>query len=502
MNPGVDRFPRKRGLPGFHWHDPAHRIMLLVIALAVAARLFAIFASFPHLHWADESYKFFEPAHRMAFGYGLVVWEFRDGISSPVLPAMFATLWTLIAPVFDDPRAYVYTAQILLALLSIPGVIAVVRMGLCTSPTHALIAGVAAATWYEIVYYAGRPLSEAVATTALIVALSLASMPQQRLTRSRLMGIGAGLGVVLMLRIQLAPALLVAACLIGQLNFRERWWPMALGGAIPVVLFAGADWLYWGNPLASTLTNVQVQLLQNKASTFGVMPADWYLTSVATMWGKSAWPVLLVLVALRARASFLWIAVALVILATHSLVPHKEYRFIFPALACLIVTAAMGSADLVEKGRGWLPPRWGQVLVVGVMAAWIAVSVARPRSSAIRPHWTQSTELLQATLELPAIASLCGVLFKDFHVSNGGGYAYIRRKVPIYGFGITPPPASTDPYNAVVLKRASIPQASLPDFRLRACFGSRGDEDVCVLERAGACKHDPSLRSTLEDPQI
>jgi hypothetical protein len=474
--------------------------MLFVVLLAITARLAAIFASFPHLHWADESYKFFEPAHRMAFGYGLVIWEFRDGISSPVLPAMFAALWTLIASVLDGPQATIYAAQVLLALLSIPGVVAVVRMGLRTSCTHGLIAGVVAATWYEIVYYAGRPLSEAVATTALIIALSLASMPQP--TRSRLMGIGACLGLVLMLRIQLAPALLVAACLIGRLSFRERWWPMALGGAIPVLLFAASDWLYWGNPVASTLTNVRVQLLENKASSFGVMPPDWYLTTVATVWGKAAWPVLLALIALRVRNSFLWIAVALVILATHSLVPHKEYRFVFPALACLIVTAAMGSADLVEKGRAWLGPRWGRALVVGLAAGWIAVSVARPSSNALRPHWTQNTELLQATLELPAISSLCGVLFRDFHVSNGGGYAYIRRKVPIYGFGITPVPASTEPYNAVVLKRASIPQVSLPNFQLRACFGSRGDQDVCVLQRPGACRHDPTLRSTLDDPNI
>ena len=93
------------------------------------------------------------------------------------------------------------------------------------------------------------------------------------------------------------------------------------------------------------------------------------------------------------------------------------------------------------------------------------------------------------------------MLFKDFHASNGGGYAYIHRKVPIYGYGVTPQPASTEAYNAVILKRTSIPQVS-SQFRLRTCFGSRGDEDVCVMEREGACKQDPSLRSTLQDPNI
>jgi hypothetical protein len=109
--------------------------------------------------------------------------------------------------------------------------------------------------------------------------------------------------------------------------------------------------------------------------------------------------------------------------------------------------------------------------------------------------------LLQATYELPRIESLCGVLFSDFGAAAGGGYAYIHRRVPIYGYGITRVPKTTDPYNAVVLKRSSIPQIQ-SQFRLRSCFGSGGDEDVCVAVRDGACKRDPSLRSTLEQPNI
>ena len=45
------------------------------------------------------------------------------------------------------------------ALGKVLGVAAVYRMGRRTSPTHALMAGLVAATWFELVYFAGRPLT-------------------------------------------------------------------------------------------------------------------------------------------------------------------------------------------------------------------------------------------------------------------------------------------------------------------------------------------------------
>jgi hypothetical protein len=42
-----------------------------------------------------------------------------------------------------------------------------------------------------------------------------------------------------------------------------------------------------------------------------------------------------------ARASALWIAVALVIIASHMAIPHKEYRFVFPVFACLALVVAV-----------------------------------------------------------------------------------------------------------------------------------------------------------------
>jgi Alg9-like mannosyltransferase family len=203
----------------------ADRTLLILLALAMAVRLAAIVA-FPSLHHPDENFQLFEQAHRIAFGYGIVPWEFRDGIRSPVLPYGLATLFWLGERAAGGPEGYLLVARAALAAVSLIGVAAVYRMGRKTSPTHAAMAALVAATWFELVYFAGRPLTEAVATTFLVVALSLASLPREHLGFRRLVAIGLCLGLALMLRFHLAPGL--------------RWWRS--GSVAPTCARAGSRW--------------------------------------------------------------------------------------------------------------------------------------------------------------------------------------------------------------------------------------------------------------------
>src|SRR5258708_33186769 len=66
--------------------------------------------------------------------------------------------------------------------------------------------------------------------SVLLVALSLATAPATLYTRRRLLTIGFCLALCLMLRVQLAPGLLVAAIWVGRTQWRERWLPLLLGG--------------------------------------------------------------------------------------------------------------------------------------------------------------------------------------------------------------------------------------------------------------------------------
>ena len=470
----------------------ADRTLLILLGVALLVRLAAIVA-FPSLHHPDENFQLFEQAHRIAFGYGVVPWEFRDGIRSPVLPYILAGLFRVGEPAFGGPQGYLLVARVTLAAVSLAAVAAVYRMGRRESPTHGLIVGLVAATWFELVYFAGRPLTEAVATTFLIVALALISVPPQLLTFRRLLAIGFCLGLCLMLRIHLAPGLLVAAAWAGRRDLRGRWWPMALGGAVPLLIFGVADWLYWGAPFHSYIATIRIDLIDGKASSFGIETPAYYLELLADSWA-GALPVMAALIVLRGRASALWIAVALAIIASHMAIPHKEYRFVFPAFACLALVAAMGSADLIAWLRRLMAPKASGALVAIAVALWAVTSVALAFTPGFSDEWFEARDLIEASFTLAGLPGLCGVLFYDDDWASTGGYAHLHRNVPIYALSDDQDTAreSTAAFDAIVLSRESIDDFA-PQFELRGCSGEGADDDTCIMVRPGTCTPMPEL---------
>jgi hypothetical protein len=375
-------------------------------------------------------------------------------------------------------------------------------MGLRTSRTHALIVGLVAATWFELVYFSYRPLTEAISSNFLIVALAVASRPPDKLTRRHLITIGFCLAVSLMLRIHLFAGLLFLAVWIGRFDFRNRWLPMALGGLPPIVAFGATDWLTWGSPFQSFARAIWINLVQGKSMTFGVRPKYWYLQRIYFSW-FNALPILIIFIAARARTSSLWLGVALSIIASHSLIPHKEHRFIFPALACLVVVAAMGSADFLEMTRGRLRPILAKCATACCAAIWIAISASLAFAPGFSQNWFRSRELIKTSFWLSEQPDLCGLLLYDIWWTSTGGYAYLHRDVPLYSLVFDHDLArrSIDAFNFIILRRASI-----ADFRTQfestRCTGEGALEDVCTIKRAGSCRRAPGLTPLLEQSRL
>ncbi|HET7848039.1 MAG TPA: hypothetical protein VFL51_03155, partial [Pseudolabrys sp.] len=414
------------------WYGRVDWLLVSLLAGAFLLRLASIL-SFPSLHHPDENFQLFEQAHRLAFGYGIVPWEFVTGIRSPVLPAVFAAVFRVSEPVVGGPEGYLIVARLLLALFSLAAVAAVYRMARRTSATHAMMAGLVAATWFELVYFADRPLTEAIATTVLLVGLSLASVPEKAFTRRRLVAIGLTLGLCLMLRVHLATGLVVAAMWVGRLDVRGRWLPIALGGLIPVALFGAADWAAWGSPFHSYVRAVQVNLVQGVASSYGTAPAGAYAAWLWHQW-RYAMPLLEALMIVRARRSALWLVVAIVIIATHSAIPHKEYRFVFPAFACLIIVASLGSADLLQKARNVMNATMWRGLVAVAASAWLGTSAVLAFVGPFKEEWFKGRGVIKSSFALAKKPDLCGVLFYDTLWFDTGGFAYLHRKVALYAF--------------------------------------------------------------------
>jgi len=142
---------------------------------------------------------------------------------------------------------------------------------------------------------------------------------------------------------------------------------------------------------------------------------------------------------------------------------------VLPAIACLIVVAAMGSSDLIEIARRLLGPRRGGQYVIFVCASlWMATSAALAFTHPFVFEWFKTRGLIEASFAAAKKPNLCGLLFYDYNWWETGGYTHLHRNVPFYVFDHRSGPAirSTVGFDAIILKRLLFSM-----FLLRARFG-------------------------------
>jgi hypothetical protein len=73
--------------------DTSHskRLLACLIGLRLLNAIYLRTFAYPDEHWQA-----LEVAHRSAFGYGYLTWEWREGIRSVLHPAVFAGLYRLL----------------------------------------------------------------------------------------------------------------------------------------------------------------------------------------------------------------------------------------------------------------------------------------------------------------------------------------------------------------------------------------------------------------------
>ena len=143
--------------------------MLIGLFLRVGAAI-----RFPNVNHTDEIFETQEPAHHLAYGYGVVTWEWRRGVRSWVFPAFLAGVMRTTDWMGPGSKGYELGIAIVLSLLSLTTVWFGFAWAKRASGTDAaIIAAGACATWYELIYFAPKALTEVVATHALLPGLYL-----------------------------------------------------------------------------------------------------------------------------------------------------------------------------------------------------------------------------------------------------------------------------------------------------------------------------------------
>lgn len=176
--------------------------------------------------------------------------------------------------------------------------------------------------------------------------------------------LGALVGLAFVFRYQLA-IMIAGWGLWLILIARERWDKLlvfTLGGLLAAGLGVVFDYWLYGEWLCSGWHYFEQNILLDKASNFGVDPWWHYLTQLVI---KGIPPFSLFYVA--AIVAFFWLHprhwltwVALPFILVHSLIAHKELRFLYPLLPFLPIALA----DLVQIIRNWDGAAWWKRTVI------------------------------------------------------------------------------------------------------------------------------------------
>ena len=342
-----------------------------------------------------------------------------------------------------------------------------------------------AGLWWEAAMFGNLLLSEVLSATLILAGAALLLDEARRPAMLRWAGLLLGLGVVV--RFQHAPAVAALAVLALRRDW-PAWRALVLGGLGAAALGAASDLAMGRTPYAWILVNLQFNSAQGRAERFGANGPFDYLLWLWRHLGPAT--PLIVGAALYVPARYRPLLIALAVnLAFHSVVTHKEYRFVWLTTLALLVLAGIGSVSLTER----LLARRGQVLGAAQLAvlalAWLTASLAAevrvggPR--AVRGGGPIPLAAIDGVERAPA----CGIALPDqwrAHLVP----ALLPRPVPLYiaaptvlAKGDALPADLAGAANLLVFPK--LPRG-VEGYRLLSCR-TNGAIRACVFVRPGGC---------------
>jgi GPI mannosyltransferase 3 len=435
----------------------------LGLCLAIVAPRVYLAVSDQGMVWADEIFQTLEQGHRLAFGYGLVPWEFKQGARSWLLPGLLAALMKGLAFVgVKTGLGLAVGIKLLFAGLAAATFYPLLRMAQALGGLFAAVLLAAmAALFPAVLLYSSRAMTEVATTPLLAWGLwllwpcgmgsgrndGLTALPTRAcwIGACRAALAGASFGLATVLRYQnlafLAPLVLIVAI---RLRWRFALWVVS---AMTVVVLAGGllDWATWGKPFQSLVVYIRFNLLEGGANQWGVSKRSFYWETLRATSGPALFVVLVGFVVGLRRTWQIALPV-LVFIVAHSAIAHKELRFIYPVLPLLLLCSAVGLGLLLAKLP--LTRRWSRLataafaLLVSAVFGYQSLRMSFADIGQVMPSpelggptsrlvWDAFDERNRLLSVAGAHADICGLAAPGINPYWTGGYTYFHRRLPL-----------------------------------------------------------------------
>lgn len=313
-----------------------NKILLFFVALRLASVFLVRTWYVP-----DEYWQSLEVAHRIAFGYGHLTWEWTHGIRSYIYPSIIAGLYKLLALVkLDCVELLVLLPRVLQALLS---AYSDYRFYVWSNRSKWSIFLIAT-SWFWF-YTASRTLANTLEASLTVIALSYFPWSNVECT-TFLWPVAISVFVRPTSAIPWIPL-----CLYHVKKSTHPVWELLvkrylLIGFVVGTVAVAVDSFFHGSLLLSPYEFVRFNVLKGVGSFYGEHPWYWYFNvGLPTLLALGTIPFLLGAVeTLRHRKVYkertVLLATVFFTIVVYSIFPHKEYRFLLQILPiCLYISA-------------------------------------------------------------------------------------------------------------------------------------------------------------------
>ena len=379
------------------------QISFTLIFLAAALRIYTA-SHYLHIMFPDEQFQTLEPASWTIFGFGWKSWEWYHGVRSWFIPGLYMPVLGILKllDISGGPISII-ACRVLTAIASCASLWGFYRLLQLRKIQQevALIILAAVALFPTLIVWNASTLSETWASSFFWFSLPL-------LIEARFIG-GLFLGLSVVARIQMAPLALGFLFIFYVMKgFKGRSFKSVVWGLVVSFIFLGVlDAFTWGKPFYSVYKNIYMNIWEGVADMNGRSPWSYYFTLMSQDLG--------LLLPLACTASvvsgvaFLFkngcpssrdhlakamdVALLLSILlfiTAHSLIGHKETRFIVPAYLSIFYALAWG-INITFENLDSLRRNFNQllkpaicipvVLAVGVLTTSFAIDDSRFDSS-------------------------------------------------------------------------------------------------------------------------
>jgi hypothetical protein len=303
-------------------------------------------------------------------------------------------------------------------------------------------------------------------------------------------------------RFQFGPAAAVFGAIIAGKDWRI--WKGLIIGALPVVIGGALIDLAMGlRPYEWIYTNYRINIAEGKMQKIaGEGHPLTYLAHLYESW-KLAFLFLPMLVIAGWRRQPAMIAAALVNLALHQLIDHKEYRYIWLSVEIFLLIAAFGSIDVLRIVFKRVEPARleGRAATAALVGAWAAVSALLASTDTHRHDFRYDNDAARAAAAAINDPATCGIAVPK-RTYWQFGYALLHADKPVFLLGTmgdatraAPGPAEHG-FNAMLVW-ANEPSPPAPWVK-RSCSGQTlAKERTCLYVRVGGCRIDDANRHLL-----